>query len=85
MLILEHFLGILCFSAVFLLGMTMARSDRRLAGALLHRAEPPRGACRFFHLSGRFLQLVAAVGAFLDAVAILVLAAGWLSELIMGL
>ena len=82
MLILRHLLGVIGFSAVFMLGMIMARRDQSWASALLHRSNPSLMACKFFHISGRCLQCIATIGVFLDLVAILVLLTGWITEIL---
>lgn len=84
MLILRHLLGVMGFSAVFVLGMIMARRDQIWASALLHRSNPSLMACKFFYISGRCLQCIAAIGGFLDFVAILVLLTGWITELLIA-
>lgn len=85
MLILRHFLGVVFFCGVFLLGKLMVAYDHKWSGVLtLHN---PIGSARlgnFFLYGGKILQGAAAVLGFVEVVAVMFLISGWLIELLLG-
>lgn len=70
MRILEYLFGVLLFYGVFYLGQWMTRHSHEWEIRLQHRVI----VRKFFLYAGRIFQVVGAVWAFLDAVAVLVLA-----------
>jgi hypothetical protein len=76
MLVLKYFVGVLIFCGVFFLGKSMIEHSKGWASTLMlrnHQMEPSLGQRKIFVYSGRIVQLVALVGAFIDAVSVLVL------------
>jgi len=70
MRILEHLSGVLLFGGVYFLGQWMAQHGRDWEIRMQHRVF----LRKFFLYAGRTFQVVGAVWAFLDAVAVMVLA-----------
>lgn len=70
MRILEYLSGALFFCGVYFLGQWMAQHSQNWEKRLQHRVF----VRRFFLYAGRIFQVVGAVWAFLDAVAVMVLA-----------
>jgi hypothetical protein len=80
MQIWRHSLGVVLFCALFLAGRLMATGSHRWAGVLTRHGASAGRISRFFLLSGKFFVLVAVVGGFVEAVAVMVLASGWLID-----
>ena len=74
MRIAYHFASIAVFSLVFLLGRWMASESAPWQAAAAGRLALGRGLKGALACSGRTIQVIAAVWAFLDAVSILILA-----------
>jgi hypothetical protein len=87
MRILRYLLEMAFLCGVFEVGNLIIDHDRSWARALknlLHSSAPDDGLYNFFLYGGRIFQVVAAVWAFLDAVAVMVLIPDWFNTLIFG-
>ena len=84
MQILRHTLGVAIFCALFLAGKLVAETGQNRVGKLAHKSETDGAVGKFFLYSGRFFEAVAFVGGFIEAVAVMVLASGWLIDLVTG-
>ena len=60
----------------------MVVDSRARARALTRRAASSGRVSKFFLYSGNFFEVVAVVGGFVEAVAVMVLASGWLVDLV---
>jgi len=78
MQIWRHLLGVMVSCALFVAGKLMVAGGHRLAGALAQRAVSSGVVSKFFVTAGKFFEVVAVVGAFVETVAVMVLASGWL-------
>ena len=85
MQIMQYLLGVVFFCGVFLLGKWMADRGRQRDRESLPSPAPTGGMGKFVHYSGRICQAVAVVWGFLDAVSVMVLTAGWLTDLLLNL
>lgn len=76
MLVLKYLAGVLVFCGVFFLGKSMIEHSNGWASAFARRDcqfEASVTQRKIFIYSGRIFQLVAVIGAFIDAVSVLVL------------
>ena len=78
----RHSLGMLVFVALFLAGKLMVADCRKWATALTGRRATSGPISNFFLYSGKFFEVVAVVAGFVEAVAVMVLASGWLVDLV---
>ena len=60
----------------------MAADSRKLAGVLTRHATSSGRVSKIFLYSGKFFEAVAVVVGFVETVAVMVLASGWLIELV---
>ncbi len=84
MRVMEYLLGVVFCCGVFLLGRWMADQGRKRDRILLPSPVLSGYMCKFFHYSGRICQVVAVVWGFLDAVSVMVLTSGWLTDLLVN-
>jgi hypothetical protein len=82
MQLLRHSLGVGLFFALFLAGRLMAADSLKWAGALTRHTASSGKVGKIFLLSGKFFEVVAVVGGFVEAVAVMVLASGWLIDMV---
>lgn len=80
--VLRHSLGVALFFALFLVGRLMVVDARRWADTLMRRSSISRRVSKIFLFAGKMFEVVAVVGGFVEAVAVMVLASGWLIELV---
>ncbi len=82
--ILRHCLGLAIFCALYFAGKLAVTDGQRWGRERARKADSEGGVGKFFFYSGRFFEVVAFVGGFIEAVAVMVLASGWLIDLLMG-
>jgi hypothetical protein len=82
--ILRHSVGVATCCALFLAGKLVAEGGRSWAGKQAREPDSYGTVCKIFLYSGKFFEVVALVGGFIEAVAVMVLASGWLIELVTG-
>jgi hypothetical protein len=82
MQIWRHLLGVVLCCALFLAGKLMADDCRKWAAVLTRHAASCGRVSKIFLYSGKFFEVVAVIGGFVEAVAVMVLASGWLFELV---
>lgn len=80
-----HMGGVVLFISLYLLGKLAVQLRENIAGALSKVPVSSKHLCNFFLFSGRTFQVVGSVCAFLEVVAVMVLASGALVELLLGL
>lgn len=83
--LLRLLLEIILLYGVFQLGKLMIARDRNWARYLLRDSKTSDKLEHFFLYCGRTFQWLAAIWGFVDAVAILVLATGLLTDMALGL
>jgi hypothetical protein len=84
MQIWRHSLGLLIACVLFIAGKLMIAAHNWAAGALTRHAVSSGQLSKFFLYSGKFFEVVAFVAGFIEAVAVMVLASGWLIDLVTG-
>jgi hypothetical protein len=77
-------LGVALCVALFLAGRLMVEDCRKWAGALTRRAASSGRVSKFFLYCGKFFETVAVVAGFVETVAVMVLASGWLIDMVMA-
>lgn len=82
--LIEYLLGVVFFCGVFRLGRWMADQDRKPNRILLPSPALSGYMCKFVHYSGRVFQVVAVVWGFLDAVSVMVLTGGWITDFLVN-
>ena len=85
MRILRHSLGMAICCAMFLAGKLVAERGRRWDRNLARRPDSYIAVSKIFFFSGKFVEVVAFVAGFIEAVAVMVLASAWLYDLVAGL
>ena len=85
MRILQYLLGVVFFCAVFLICKWMAERGNDRNTLLVRNPRFSACLCNFVHYSGRICQIVAVVWAFIDAVSVMLLTAGWITDLFVSL
>lgn len=85
MRIFTHLLWVVLLCCLFLLGKLMVEQRERWAIALSHSPDSGNRLCNFFLYGGRFVEGIAAVTAFLEAVAVLILMGGWIIDLFVAM
>lgn len=82
--ILRHSLGLAIFCALYFAGRLAVTDGQRWGRERTPKADSESAAGNFFLYGGRFFEVVAFVGGFIEAVAVMVLASGWLIDLVTG-
>jgi hypothetical protein len=82
MQIWKHSLGVVLCIVLFLAGKLMVADCRRWGLALTRRAASAGRLSKIFLYSGKLFEVVAVVAGFVEAVAVMVLASGWLIDLV---
>lgn len=82
--ILRHSLGLAICCVLFLAGKLVADGGRNWAGKLARGPDSYGTVGKIFLIGGKFFEVVAVVGGFIEAVAVMVLASGWLIDLVSG-
>jgi hypothetical protein len=82
MQIWRHLLGVVLSCALFLTGKLMVEGCRNWAAAFTRHAASSGRLSKIFLVSGKFFEVVALVGGFVETVAVMVLASGWLIDLV---
>jgi hypothetical protein len=82
MQIFRHSLGVALSLALFLTGKLLVEDSRKWAQALTRHAASSRRVSKILLYSGKFFEVVAVVGGFVETVAVMVLASGWLIDLL---
>ncbi|HEX8711956.1 MAG TPA: hypothetical protein VF730_08795 [Terracidiphilus sp.] len=85
MRIFTHLAGVVLLCCVFLLGKLMVDRRENWAIALSHSPDSGNRLCNFFLYGGRTVEWVAAISAFLEAVAVMILMSGWVIDLVVGM
>lgn len=84
MRIFVHLLGLVLLCCLFLLGKLMVDKRENWAIALSHTPDSGSRLCNFFLYGGRIVEAVAALSAFLEAVAVMILMGGWIIDLLVA-
>ena len=84
MQILRHLMGVALCLTLFIAGNLMVLSGRKRAGALTRRATTSGRLSKFFLCSGKIFEVVAVIAGFVETVAVMVLASGWLIDFVIG-
>ncbi len=82
--ILRHSLGLAIFCALYFAGKFAVADGQKWSRERTRKADLEGGVGKFFLYGGRFFEVVAFVGGFIEAVAVMVLASGWLINLVTG-
>jgi hypothetical protein len=82
MQIWRHLLGIGLACALFLAGRLMVAGGRKWADAMTRHARSSGTVSKIFLYCGRFFEMVAVVGGFIEVVAVTVLTCGLLIDLV---
>jgi len=82
MQIWRHLLGMAICCVLFVAGKLMVEDCRRWAGALTSHAASSGRVSKIFLFSGKFFETVALIAGFIETVAVMVLASGWLIDLV---
>jgi hypothetical protein len=85
MRIFMHILWAVLLCGVFLLGKVMVDKRENWAIALSHSPDTGSRLCNFFLYGGRIVEGVAAVWAFLEVVAVMILMGGWMIDLFVAM
>jgi hypothetical protein len=80
MRIFMHALWAVLLFCLFLLGKVMVDKRENWAIALADSADSGNCLCNFFLYGGRIVESVAAVWAFLEVVAVMILMGGWIID-----
>jgi len=84
MQIWRHLVGVVLCLTLFVAGNLMVVSGRKRAKALTQRAATSGRMSKFFLYSGKIFEVVAVIAGFVETVAVMVLASGWLIDLVTG-
>ncbi len=82
MQIWRHLLGVALCCALFLAGRLMVEDCRKWAGVLTRHAASSGRVSKIFLYGGKFFETVAVIAGFVESVAVMVLASGWLIEMV---
>ncbi|MGC9159068.1 MAG: hypothetical protein ACP5FH_08755 [Terracidiphilus sp.] len=77
-----HSLGVALFCALFVAGKLMVAFSRDWAEALTRHGTASEPVSKIFLIGGKFFEVVSAIGGFVEAVAVIVLASGWMLDLL---
>lgn len=85
MRIFIHMAGVVLLSCLFLVGKLMVDRREDWAIALSHSPDSGNRLCNFFLYGGSIVEWVAALSAFLEAVAVMILMGGSVIDLMVGM
>lgn len=80
-----HVGGVIAFGFLFVLGKIMSEGHAEWAAFLWRIPLPAQHLCKLFLYTGKIFELLAFIGAFLEVVAVMILAGGWLIDILVGL
>jgi hypothetical protein len=80
-----HLGGMIAFGCLFVLGRIMSEAHTQWATILWRLPLPAQLLCKIFLYSGKVFEVLALIGGFLEAVAVMILASGWIIDTIFGL
>lgn len=79
-----HLGGVIVFGCLFILGKVMSEGRAEWAGYLWRIPVPAQHLCKIFLYSGKMFEMLALIGAFLEVVVVMILAGGWVIDLLVG-
>lgn len=85
MRILFHLGGVILFGCLFVLGKIMSEAHTEWAANLWRLPLPAQHLCKVFLYCGKMCEVLALIGGFLEVVAVMILASGWIIDAIVGL
>jgi type III secretory pathway component EscS len=85
MRILFHLCGVIVFGCLFVMGKLMSEAHAEWTASFWRVPLPAQALGKIFLYSGKFFEVLAFIGALLEVVAVMILASGWIVDILFGL